>query len=89
MATETLTREEICRRGQAVIDALPAEAMAEFGGRMVAVDAASGDYEIGDHRVFAAARRLRQRRPHAIVYWGRVGASAAYRVGGSRKRNEE
>ena len=52
----------------------------EDKGKMVVIDVYSGDYEIDRHSM-AARDRLIERQPGAIVYIGRVGYRAAYRIG--------
>ena len=52
----------------------------EDKGKMVVIDVFSGDYEIDRHSM-VARHRLLKRQPGAIVYIGRVGYRAAYRVG--------
>ena len=49
-------------------------------GKMVVIDVSSGDYEI-DQNSMDARHRLLKRQPDAIVYIGRVGHRAAYRMG--------
>ena len=49
-------------------------------GTMAVLDITSGDYEI-DFLALKAARRLRQRRPDAVLYTARVGYPAAARTG--------
>ncbi len=84
MATETLTREEICRRGQQIVDGLPEDVKRQCDGQPIVVDVVSGDYEIAPRR-YDATQRLRSRHPQAIGYWGRVGDDVADRIGSVRK----
>ena len=49
-------------------------------GMMVALDIASGDYEIDFHSVDARTR-LERRRPDAVIHYERVGYSAPFRTG--------
>ena len=49
-------------------------------GKMVVIDIYSGDYEIA-RDLMVARHRLKRRQPDAIVYIGRVGYRAAYRIG--------
>ena len=46
-------------------------------GKFVVIDVESGDYEIGD-QIIAASGRLRERRPNAVTYAGRVGYPTTY-----------
>ena len=50
-------------------------------GKFIVIDVESGDYEV-DAEHIAASRRLRERRPGAVTYAGRVGYRAAYSLGG-------
>jgi hypothetical protein len=52
-------------------------------GKFVAVDIATGSYEI-DEDDFAAVTRLRARLPAADIWLTRAGQSAAYRLGRRR-----
>ena len=54
-------------------------------GMMVVLDIASGDYEV-DIQGADAGRRLKRRRPDAVMYTARVGYSAVYRTGYMRAR---
>jgi hypothetical protein len=78
------TVEEIARLGEEALArwVLPA-LRPEDDGRFVAVDVDSGDFETDDDDI-AAVARLRQRRPTAEVWLGRVGEPAAYRLRGGR-----
>ena len=49
-------------------------------GMMVVIDITSGDYEI-DSLSLEAARRLKSRRPDAVLYTEQVGHPAAIRTG--------
>ncbi len=49
-------------------------------GKAIAIDITSGDYEI-DSLSLEAARRLKQRRPDAVVYKTRVETPGAVRTG--------
>jgi hypothetical protein len=51
----------------------------EDGDKFVAVDIATGDYEL-DEDDYAAVTRLRARRPSAEIWLERVGQPAAYRM---------
>ena len=85
MTTETPTRDEVCRRGQQIVDGLPEELKRRCDGQRIVVDVASGDYEIDPRGFLAASRRLRARRPEAVGFWCRVGDDAAFRIGGVRR----
>jgi hypothetical protein len=51
----------------------------------VAIDTASGDFEIEERDKRAAIDRLRERRPEASVWVRRVGSATAHRFGGGRR----
>jgi len=72
--------EEIARLGAEVFDCRVRPALrSEDDGKFVALDIETGDYEL-DEDDYAAATRLRGRRPSAEVWLGRVGQPAAYRM---------
>ena len=73
--------EDVVTIGKAIYerDVLPHVTPADKG-KMVVIDVYSGDYEI-DRDSVAARLRLKRRQPGAIVYIGRVGYRAAYRMG--------
>lgn len=51
----------------------------EDDGKFIAVDVATGDFEL-DHDDYSAVTRLRSRCPSAEIWLGRVGQPAAYRM---------
>ena len=72
--------EELARLGAEVFDRHVRPALRpEDDGKFVAIDIGTGDYEL-DEDDYAAAARLRHRRPSAEVWLGRVGQPAAYRM---------
>jgi hypothetical protein len=72
--------EEIARLGAEVFDRQVRPALRpEDDGKFVALDIGTGDYEL-DEDDYAAVTRLRNRRPSAEVWLGRVGQPAAYRM---------
>lgn len=80
-ATDSLrTPEEVARLGAQVYERQVRPALApDDDGKFVAVDLATGDYEL-DTDDYAAVIRLRTRRPGADIWLGRVGQPAAYRM---------
>lgn len=80
-ATDSLrTPEEVARLGAEVYERQVRPALApDDDGKFVAVDLATGDYEL-DTDDYAAVIRLRTRRPGADIWLGRVGQPAAYRM---------
>ena len=74
--------EEIGRKGEALYQEKIKPLVDPLHyGEFVVIDVESGDYEIGD-RMIVASKKLRERRPEAIIYGVRVGFLAAYRMGG-------
>lgn len=72
--------EEVDRLGPEVFDRRVRPWLRhEDHGKFVAVDIGSGDYELDDDD-YTAVKRLRDRRPSADVWLGRVGEPAAYRM---------
>jgi hypothetical protein len=72
--------EELARLGADVFDRQVQPALRpEDDGKFVAIDVGTGDYEL-DEDDYAAVTRLRNRRPSAEVWLGRVGQRAAYRM---------
>ena len=76
------TTEEIARRGREVYEReIRSEVGPEHRGRFLILGAKSGDYEIADDGL-DASERLLERRPDALLYGLRIGAAAAYHIGG-------
>lgn len=72
--------EEIARLGTQVFDQHVRPSLRpEDDGKFVAIDIATGDYEL-DEDDYTAITRLRSRRPQAEVWLERVGEPAAYRI---------
>src|SRR5262249_35466260 len=72
--------EEIARLGAEVFDRRVRPILRpEDNGKFVAIDVATGDYEL-DQDDYAAVTRLRNRQPSAEVWLGQVGQPAAYRM---------
>ena len=57
-------------------------------GKFIVIDVESGDYEI-DAQILPAFDRLRERRPQAVSYAGRIGYRAAYSLGGRIERDDD
>jgi hypothetical protein len=72
---------DLTQRGQEMYerDILPT-LDASARGKFLVLDVETGDYEF-DRDELAALKRLRSRRPEALVYLLRVGFPAAYRIG--------
>ncbi len=56
-------------------------------GKFIAIDVASGDYEI-DAELLAAFDRLHQRQPNAVAYGGRIGYPTTYDLPGWRPNDD-
>ena len=73
---------EISRRGKEIYQKKIKHLVEpQKAGKFVVIDVESGDYEVDDQHI-AASTRLRERRPNAVTYAGRVGYQAAYSLGG-------
>jgi hypothetical protein len=78
------TAEELARLGSEILDRDVRPALrAQDDGKFVAIDIVTGDYEINEDD-YAAVMRLRERRPAAEIWLGRVGQPAAYYLRGCR-----
>ncbi len=74
--------EEIVRRGQALYDEqLAAKVAAEHTGKFMVIDIETGECEI-DRSELAAFERALAKRSDAPLYLLRIGARAAYHLGG-------
>lgn len=81
MSVRTLSHEELARRGEAIYLARVAPRLRPQDDRKyVLIDVDSEDFEV-DTDELAAARRLRQRRPQAQVWFRRVGTRAVRQYG--------
>ena len=73
-------RSELARLGKELIEQrIQPNLTGEYHNQFVAVDVASGDSEL-DRDDYMAVTRLRDRRPSAEIWLGRVGQPAAYRM---------
>lgn len=79
---------EIVKRGEAIYarDIKPV-VEPDHVGEFVVIDIETGEYDL-DRRDIDAALRMRNRRPNAALYIGRVGYEAAYSFGGLMKRTQ-
>lgn len=76
--------EELARLGAEVFDRRVRPSLRpEDDGKFVAVDVASGEYEV-DPDDYAAVTRLRARVPAADVWLARAGSRATCRIGSAR-----
>ena len=83
-------REETARIGDEIYERdIRAQVEADHHGEYVAIDVDSGSWAISDD-LRAAAKRLRELRPHAIDVWLlRVGHRALHHFGGRPLRRAE
>lgn len=82
MEGERHTARGVAKRGKKLYERnTRREVEPEHGGRLLALDIESGDYEIGDDALPTSAR-LRERKPDAVLYLMRVGHPEAFRLGG-------
>lgn len=73
---------EAARRGDEIYErTIRPQMEATDYGRVVAIDIETGAYAIDD-TALAAVRRLRVQKPHAAVWFVRVGHRALHRIGG-------
>jgi len=76
--------EEIAVLGTAAFDRyVRPNLQSQDYGKFVAIDVLSGDYEL-DEDDHTSIIRLRNRRPAADIWLGRIGQPAAYRIGRNR-----
>ena len=84
MPTTKRTLDELARLGGAIFDQQVQPSLRpEDDGKFVAIDVASGDYEV-DEDDYTAVARLRSRRPAADVWLMRAGYPTTYRMGFNR-----
>ena len=57
-------------------------------GKFIVIDVENGDYEIAEKHI-TASDRLRERRPNAVAYAGRVGYRTAYSTGGGLRPTDD
>lgn len=81
MSTEKYTTDEVCERGKQIYED-QIKHLVEPGenGKFIIIDIETGDYEVDEDEI-AADERLKERRPDAVGYLGRIGYEAAYRMG--------
>ena len=60
----------------------------DYDGKVVSIDVDSGDYALGD-TISEAARRLRKRRPDAVIWSMRVGYRTMAGIGARNPRWDE
>lgn len=78
----TFRADEFSQRGQEIYDRdIRPNIRPEDIDQFVAIDIASGNYEI-DPNDFTATERLLSKYPNAQIWLARVGQRAAYRIGG-------
>ncbi len=76
------TPEEVAQRGEAIYERqIRARVEPEHMGQFVVIDIETGDYEL-DVDDLVATKRALAKRPGAVLYGLRIGAAAAYHLGG-------
>lgn len=81
MNRSAYTKEEIVRLGREIYARKIRDAVEpRHDGEFVAVDVATGSYEIAADGI-TAAHRIRESNPEAVLCFLRVGHPTAYRVG--------
>lgn len=84
MSTTKRTLDELAKLGADIFDRQVRPALKPTdGGKYVAIDVETGDYEI-DEDDYAAVARLRARKPAADVWLMRAGYPTTYRMGAIR-----
>lgn len=78
------TPDELARLGAEILDRqIRPSLQPEDDRKFIAIDIASGEYEL-DEDDYAAVSRLQSRCPNAEIWLGRVGEATAYRLGRRR-----
>jgi hypothetical protein len=87
MQTILLSREEVARRARELYgDSIRAQVeVAENIGKMVIIDIETGEYEV-DETGLKAAARLRENHPNARLFGIRIGYNVAVSFGGVMER---
>lgn len=81
MVNRTYSTEEIVRRGREIYEReVRIDVEDSHDGEFVVVDVTTGAWEVAEDDV-AASDKLLARNPGAVLYFARVGRSAAYRLG--------
>lgn len=84
MPNSRYTKEETVRLGREIYERrIRAEVESEHDGEFVVVDITTGSYEVDESDVAASDRAL-SKNPDAMLYFLRVGRTAAYRKLGAR-----
>jgi hypothetical protein len=79
------TPNEVAQRGEAIYERqIRAKVESAHLGKFVVIDIETGDYEVDADDLVATQRAL-AKRPDAVLYGLRIGAPAAYRLGGSMR----
>jgi hypothetical protein len=74
-------REDIAQRGHELYEtAIRSQVEADNTGKIVAIELATGDFEVADDTL-TAAKQLRSRHPEAQIFCLRIGHRAVHRFG--------
>lgn len=85
MSATTVSRTEIAERGEKIYQQqIRANVESQHDGKFLVLDVDTSEFEI-DADDLAATKRLKARRPNAVLYGLRIGSPAAYRLGGFSK----
>ena len=83
MSQNALTTEQVAHRGEAIYqEKIKSAVEPKHRGRFVAINVATGEYEIDD-RMLPALQRAQAKWRDKQLYVKRVGYEAAVRIGGS------
>ena len=87
MSLTSLSKEEIRQRAETLYEQqLRSNVETDANiGEIIMIDIENGEYDIDDVS-FEAARRMKLKRPDAILYAIRIGYEAVYGFGGAPKR---
>ena len=80
---DSLDPQEISQKGQKILDALTQTLVAQHFGRIIAIEADSGEYFLGNTAI-EATRKAQAQYPGKIFFLGRIGYRTAYTFKGRR-----
>jgi hypothetical protein len=89
MSTVNLAHEVVAQDGAAFYETtLRAQVeIPENIGKIIAIDPATGDYEIGED-LLQTSLKLKAKHPEALLWAEKIGFNAVYAVGGTLTRRE-
>lgn len=80
---DPLDVQEISKKGQQILEALPEHVRRDHEGKFVAIEVGSEDYFIGDTAI-EATRKAQAEHPNRVFFLGRIGYRTAYTFKGRR-----